>query len=212
MVDRRAQGVETEIRAAAAEAVDSPGRRGFRVVLEGIGSDYETSESFAIKFGIAIRQPVTKTRHLLRAAPSLVWEGSSRKTAEALLRLIEEAGGRGRIDEIGPRRESEAAADAGEPMSPPQTGEAAGGETETSRSCPKCGFPARDGERYCPFCLSPYEKSPVEQRRAGRVQAASGAGEDRSPSSARAAIPPKRLLMYLGIVLIALVLQIFLTR
>ena len=138
--------------------------------------------------------------------------------AAGLLRMIDEAGGEGRIDEITrgaarapedpyPKRERpEAETDqppqpaAGE--SPVEEPSAADGN-EQGVSCPKCGFPARDGDKYCQFCMSPLE----QRRRSRKVP------QDVPAPKARIAvsIPPKRLLLYVSIVLLALIVQLALT-
>jgi len=218
MDDAERRRADSELRRAAAEAVDEKIRRRFRVVLEGIKSQYETPDSFAIKFGIALNQPVTKVKHYLRSVPTMIWEGENPTMAAGLLKMIDEAGGEGRIDEITPgaapatdspsigkdgtgTREEKAH---GSPA-PEQPAEEPSAKEQPAQcpACPKCGFPAREGDRYCQFCMSP-----LEERRKSRK-----APQDAEAPKARRAvtIPAKRLLLYVSIVLLALIAQIILS-
>lgn len=189
---------DAELRAVAEAAVETRPTGRFRVVLEGIRAEYETTGSFAIKFSLAISEPVSKIQHMLRSLPARVWEGENASMAAGLLAIIEEAGGRARIDEIAAQPQRSTAA----------TGEQAGEKAQSvprsdsggraGACCPKCGFPGREGDRHCQFCLSPFEERPG--RRANRSTGA--------VTSVRAAsIPTRRLLLYALIVLAAVVIS-----
>lgn len=200
-IDRKK--ADAVLRAAAEDAVDSKTGVSFRVVIEGVRSEYETPESFAIKFGIATSQPVTKVKHMVRSFPVVIWEGENRATAAGILSLIEEAGGRGRIDEVGPAPRP-APRGASAPESSPraqQPGGAAGRlqAPGTPGCCPKCGFPAREGDEYCSFCMSPFE-----ERLKHKVAEMAGI----RPGVGHPAIPPRRLLIYVGILLAALLIDL----
>lgn len=202
-----ADGKKTDaiLRRIAAGAVDAKPHRRFRVVLEGVKGAYETEESFAIKFGLAASQPVTAVKRLLRSVPSMVWEGEDGNRAAGILAMIDEAGGRGRIDEIasGSAPSGRSLTGSGETDSegPPDAKSAAKKETPQAASCPKCGFPARTGDEYCPFCMSPYE-----ERLKHRVAEIAGL----RPGGRYASIPPRRLLLYVSVLLAALLIDILL--
>ena len=158
---------------------DEKARR-LSVVIDGVRTEIETVESFAIKFGLLTNMPVTKVRHIVSRTPARVWTGTSPSKAKGLLSLIEEAGGTGRIvsEEVRVERPETARDDA-----------PGGG------CCSKCGFPLKKDDGFCQFCMSPV--SGVERRisRAPRLD-----GNN--------AVPPTRMLFYLLVLFAAVVITI----
>ncbi len=77
------------------------GQKSFRVILEDILSGIETTDSFAIKFSLLTKTPISKMKHVVRRLPAPIWSGQGRSRAEHILALIEEAGGKGTIVEVG---------------------------------------------------------------------------------------------------------------
>ncbi len=123
------------------------GKRTYRVVIDDISSSIETIDSFAIKFSLLTRSPLARMKHVVRRLPAKVWEGADRSRAERVLALIEEAGGKGRIVEtaVAPSKAPE------EPETIPKPIK----ETPVARSCAMCGFPMKEEETRCGFCMTP---------------------------------------------------------
>jgi hypothetical protein len=160
-------------------------KRTYRVVLEDITSGVETADSFAIKFALLTRSPLARMKHAVRLLPATIWSGTSRSKAERVLALIEEAGGRGSVvePEDAPREA---------PPKPVRT-------PESERSCPMCGFPLKDEETRCGFCMTSLRdiKPGISHRESERRT---------SP------IPRKRLILFAACFVAGLALIIFLTR
>jgi hypothetical protein len=175
----------------------------YRVVLDGVKSEIETPEAFAIKFSLLTRVPVTKIKHMMQNIPAVVWKGQNRKRSSRLLSLIEEAGGRGRIvlEEV-----AEDQQDAAEPEN---------ADSKDLTQCRTCGFPLKEEDKFCTFCMSPVERPKNES--ADKEKAAKDGKETDAkqtapkrtaifePSQKQSSIPPWRLFIYCLIVLIALV-------
>jgi hypothetical protein len=155
----------------------------YRVVLGGIRTEIETRDSFAIKFSLLTKTPLSKMKHLVGCLPVAIWSGAGRSRAESILALLEEAGGEGRIVEIGAE-------------------EAARGvvkEREGRLSCSWCGFPMKEGDTRCEFCMTPV----------GSVVGKDGSR--RKIEKSAQGIPSKRLLCY-GIILIVGIIVAILIR
>jgi hypothetical protein len=156
------------------------GQQRFRVVLESIRSELETSDSFAIKFSLLTKAPLPKIKHLMTNLPVPIWSGTGRSRAERILALVEEAGAVGSIVEV--KTEAPAKVPVNEQKSKP--------------ICSWCGFPLRDGDTHCGFCMTP-------------VGEAAGRGEpQRGRKKRRGIIPPKRLLCYAVILIVEIAILI----
>jgi hypothetical protein len=142
------------------------GGKTYRVLIEDVSSGIETSDSFAIKFSLLTKTPISKMKHIMHCLPATIWSGTGRARAEHILALIEEAGGRGSIAEIG----------SAPPPSPAEP-EAPGGPAKSVKgraSCSWCGFPMKEGESRCGFCMTPVggsERSEHPTRSAKRAPA-----------------------------------------
>lgn len=123
----------------------------YAVVLESIKSDIETPESFALKFAIISRLPVTKVKHIMRKMPATVWRSCKKPQAQKLLRLIEEAGGRGKIVEDHTIVDEHLAAQ--ETQSP------------STPTCQRCGFPLKEDDKYCSFCMTPVDAQEKQEQK-----------------------------------------------
>jgi hypothetical protein len=133
------------------------GTRTFRVVLEDISSGIETNDSFAIKFALLTRSPLARMKHVVRRLPAKIWEGQGRSRAEHVLALIEEAGGKGRIveKEVAPLEDPVNHAERPNCVKAPQA----------AQSCAMCGFPMKDDETRCGFCMTSVgDARPVDPR------------------------------------------------
>jgi hypothetical protein len=154
-------------------------RKTFCVILDEIRSDVETPESFAIKFSLLTKTPVSKMKHIASRLPATVWSGEGQSRARHILALIEEAGAKGRIVESAVNAVV---------ANPPK-------ETASKRACSWCGFPMKEGDTRCEFCMTPVGE-------AGKTEVPH---ENRK---ARRSIPPKRLLCYLIILIAGIVISL----
>jgi hypothetical protein len=156
----------------------------YRVILEGVKSEFETIDSFAIKYSILVNTPVTRIKFLLRSLPTTILETRSAARAHSALELIEEAGGNGRVEEF----DLEAAPKIEISEQEPQT--AVPGEN----TCPKCGFPLKEQEEFCQFCHTPLVEN--TSHRVKTILKAGGGGT---------LVEPKRLAIYLIILFLAII-------
>jgi hypothetical protein len=155
------------------------GQKRFCVVLEEIRSDVETPDSFAIKFSLLTKTPISKMKHIVSNLPAPIWSGQGRSRAENILGLIDEAGGRGSIVEgVSATLVKSSAKDAKNRM-----------------SCRWCGFPTKEGDTHCEFCMTPV----------GDIEKGECHWEGRGTANV---IPPKRLLCYVLILVAGIVLAI----
>ena len=142
-----------------------------RVVLEGVKRDIETPDSFAIKFSILAKMPLSKVKQMLRSMPLAIWRGKSRSKAEHILALVEEAGGRGTVV-------TEAAS---APKAEPEE------LSSAPAHCRYCGFPLKPEDARCEFCRTAIAENPKE-----RLHWAA--------ASRHAGIPRARLVAYVCII------------
>jgi hypothetical protein len=160
----------------------------YRVVLEDIKREIETIDSFSIKFSLMTNTPVTKVKYMLRSFPAVMWEGTARATAMSVMSYIEDAGGKGIIEEI--NRNSPEKIDVPE--------DNLSGNADT---CTKCGFPVEKGDEYCQFCMSPISEN-MKHKIADFI----------GVSKSRQIIPPGRLRLYIllivGVLLIDLLARL----
>ena len=154
------------------------GQKRFCVVLEEIRSDVETPESFAIKFSLLTKTPISKVKHIVNNLPAPIWSGQGRVRAESILALIDEAGGKGTIAEGG---------------APSAKSSAAHGKSRPS--CRWCGFPLKEGDAFCDFCATP-----VADAEKGEFHWEGKGDAD--------VIPPKRLLCYVVILVAGIIFAI----
>ena len=157
---------------------------GYSVVLDSINSAMEIPESFALKFSVLMRIPVTKVKHMVSRLPNTMWTGKKLSKANMLLELIGEAGGVARVVEEFER--------------PGGTDEEEKKQSPSEGLCRKCGFPLKKDEKYCDFCMTPVkeqEGKPVASRPV----------VEKSPM-----IPPARFLFYFFILLAGVILAVVL--
>lgn len=157
---------------------------GYSVVLDSINSDMETLESFALKFSVLMRLPVTKVKHMVSRLPNTIWKGSKRSKANMLLELIHEAGGVARIVENYERLD--------------EAGKAEEEKSSSDGLCRKCGFPLKKDEDFCDFCMTPVKEQQSQP-------AASKPVVEKSPM-----IPPSRLAFYFVLLVAGVILAIVL--
>jgi hypothetical protein len=151
----------------------------YSVVLDSIRSEIETMDSFALKFSVLLKIPVTKVKHMVRRLPCTLWRGKSLSKAKMLVELAGEAGGNARVVE---NEETPRASEGEKPKK---------GDERTV--CSKCGFPLKQGEEFCNFCMTSVKDQ------AGRRSSAPVV--EKNPQ-----IPPARLFFYIVLVLIAVIL------
>ncbi len=155
----------------------------YTVILDGIAEEIETIESFAIKFSLLTREPVSKIKHLTKNVPAVIWSGDRKARGVSILSLIAEAGGIGRLE-------------TGKESPRPQGRKNSDVKEQGDTICKQCGFPLKKDDDYCRFCLTPVEE--ISRKKGERVKS-----EKKKPS-----IPPARLVIYIGIVIIALLLAL----
>ena len=112
----------------------------YEVILIGVNSKIEKKAAFAIKFSLIAKLPVTRANSWINNTPAIVWEGFGKKKAKKLLSIIEESGGEGKIRKV--------------EMKNSQVDEGAD-KISLEKVCFKCGFPIKDGEKFCSFCTTP---------------------------------------------------------
>jgi hypothetical protein len=125
-------------------------RKFYRVILEGIDSKKETPESFALKAALRLRMTAPRARILVRKLPVIVKSNMSSSEANKLKSVLEEMGGRCRLEThfVTP----------GEYGAPPEIPDMRQEqveieiETTGTFACPSCGSEADQSATYCPMC------------------------------------------------------------
>ncbi len=164
-------------------ALESTGPKRYRVVLEGLGSDYETLESFIIKFSLLAKIETTKVKAMVSKLPVTIWTGQGDVLAKRILGIIREAGGRGVIVE--------------EKEHHVEHEKKSVKEDQRDKACAKCGFPLKEDDVFCSFCMSPVGK----MERKGNVFRKRG-------KTGKYKVPPSRLFLYCIIVFLAIIMSI----
>ena len=157
----------------------------YRVVLEGIKSEIETPDSFAIKYGILTSTPVTRVKFMLRNMPKTILETKSAAKARGALELIEEAGGIGLIEDFDMESAPKVEISEEEPTI----------ATADEKTCLKCGFPLKEGDEYCQFC-----HTPLVEKKSHKIKSVLKAGGGGN------LVEPKRLVIYVMALLVLLLL------
>ena len=169
------------------------GQKSYRVILEDIASGIETTDSFAIKFSLLTKTPISKMKHVVHRLPAPIWSGQGRSRAEHILALIEEAGGRGKIVET--------EVDAPPPASPagPAKDERSDKNVKSKPVCRWCGFPMKEDETRCGFCMMAV----------GNVERSAHTPE---PARRSKGISRKRIVFYAVILILGIIIAKLLTR
>lgn len=168
------------------DGAEKPKETIYRVLLEGIKSE-ETQGSFAIKYGILTSTPVTRIKFMLRNLPKTIIETKNAPKARGTLELIEEAGGVGTLEEFDPEVKPTVEITEEEPTI----------ATVPDKNCLKCGFPLKESDKFCQFCHTSTGES--KPQGINSVLKAGGGGK---------LITPKKLYIYIGIVVLILILGI----
>jgi hypothetical protein len=150
----------------------------YSVVLESIRTEIETMDSFALKFSVLLKIPVTRVKHMVKHLPCALWKGTSASKARMLVELAGEAGGVARIVENleAPSAEKEDKEE----------------KTAGKSVCSKCGFPLKKEDEYCNFCMTPVNASSARRNAPTVIE--------KSPQ-----IPAARLFFYLVLLLIVVI-------
>jgi hypothetical protein len=177
-------------------------RKKYVVILDGVKEGIESPESFVIKFSLLAKVPVTKIKYHMTRLPSTIWTGYGKGKAANLVSLIDEAGGVAKMVEV------DASEEAQEHKSDQKD------RHNVKHICSRCGFPLKEGDKFCNFCMTPVE---VKEREAGsraekgksKKQEEVKAAKEVTQTEAKGfSIPPVRLLSYLVIVLVAIIISL----
>jgi len=167
----------------------------YKVIMDGLKNNIETSQAFAIKFSLLIREPVNKVRHLTKSYPATIWKGKRKTKAKAILSLVDEAGGRGRIEVC--------QMEVKEPKT--RKTDKKSGEKATDQSlCGKCGFPIKADDLFCKFCLTPLREKEDKKEKPEKEMKI-------QVNNIKPTIPPRRLFIYLLVILIAFLIDLIFT-
>lgn len=151
----------------------------YSVVLDSIRPEIETMDSFSLKFSVLLRTPVTKVKYMVKRLPCTLWRGKSRSKARTLVELAEEAGGVAHIVEN---------------HDAPSAGVGSKAKNDADKAiCQKCGFPLKEEDKFCNFCMTPVKESTGKRTSAPVVE--------KNPQ-----IPPARLFFYLVLLFIVVIL------
>jgi hypothetical protein len=150
----------------------------YSVVLDSIRSEIETSDSFALKFSVLLKTPVTRVKHMVKRLPCTLWRGKSFPKAKMLVELVVEAGGDARIVE---NREASSV----------KSGSGAK-QADEKLICSKCGFPMKTGDEFCNFCMTSVKESAEKRPSVPVVEK-------------KHQIPPARLFFYIVLLLIVVI-------
>lgn len=121
----------------------------YRVVLESIDSARDNEASFALKMSMKLRTPLPRIKSLVKSMPARIADRIPYKRALHLAKLIEEMGGKVRLD-VCP---DESRASRGP-----------GGQTATTdcsrdgRTCPACGWVDEYDAEFCSVCLKRFTR------------------------------------------------------
>jgi len=175
------------------------GQKSYRVILEDIASGIETNDSFAIKFSLLTKTPISKMKHVVHRLPAPIWSGQGRSRAEHILALIEEAGGRGKIVETG--GDAPPPASPAGPADPAKSAKSAKNvnSAKSKAACRWCGFPMKEDETRCGFCMMAV----------GDVERSAHAP---GPARRSKGISRKRIVFYAVILILGIIIAKLLTR
>jgi len=122
----------------------------YRVVLESIDSARDNEASFALKMSMKLRTPLPRIRSLVRNMPARIADRIPYKRALHLAKLLEEMGGKVRLD----------VCPAHGPASHGEGGQSAPSDSSRNgRTCPACGWVEEYDAEFCSVCLRSFTRS-----------------------------------------------------
>ncbi len=138
------------------------------MILEGVDPLKETLDTFSIKVSLQTRTPLPRVRSILKRFPNTVKSGLDQTQARKLAAVLEELGGRTRIESyyIWPGERDDRSSDLWKPAVVQATLDDAG-KRGRSISCPFCGWRNDGNMEYCSFCLEGFREhlpTPMELR------------------------------------------------
>jgi hypothetical protein len=117
-----------------------------RVILEGINTDLESPESFAVKLSARMRVSLRRVKVLTGQLPCTVKSHLTAAQANRLKDVLEEFGGRVRV-------EAHLVTPTGTGVEADPRAAASGSRADAQiASCPDCGWEVEKGATYCSFC------------------------------------------------------------
>jgi tRNA A-37 threonylcarbamoyl transferase component Bud32 len=144
----------------------------YRVVLESIDSARDNEASFALKMSMKLRTPLPRIKSLVRNMPARIADQIPYKRALHLAKLVEEMGGKVRLD-VCPSQG---------PVSSSEGGKTAPSDSSRNgRTCPACGWVEEYDAEFCSVCLKSFTRSKKVNVTALRDSAAADNPLDESP-------------------------------
>ena len=149
----------------------------YRVVLEGIDTSLETPESFAVKLATRLHVSYPRAKLVVSQLPYLAKSGITAAQANRLKTILEEMGGKARVES--------------HLVTPKDTGEPTEGsgisfvEGQGRIVCPACGWEAKEGATHCSLCYRKFrDRASRPQSLEERIPATNplDVDEDASPS------------------------------
>ncbi|MDH3216035.1 MAG: hypothetical protein OEN01_07045 [Candidatus Krumholzibacteria bacterium] len=132
----------------------------YRVVLEEIDRSCETIDTFSIKLSMRTRTPLPRVRQVVRKLPYAIKSGLSAAQANKLKSILEEIGGRTRLEThfVTPGR-----ADSTDART--RTAELVPTSDRGLTPCPACGWEDETGAEFCSFCQQSREGNTAENHK-----------------------------------------------
>jgi len=117
----------------------------YRVVLEGIDTDLETPDSFAVKLASRLHVPLPRAKLVARCLPYIAKSGLNAAQANRLKTVLDEIGGKARVEPhfVTPPDPAEREAKSPRPL----------GGGAAAFVCPGCGCEQPAGAKFCSLCL-----------------------------------------------------------
>lgn len=138
----------------------------YRVILEGIASEQETPDSFALKLSTRMHASFPRVRSLVDRLPCVVKKNVTVSQAKRLQAILEELGARVRV-------EAQSAASSADRTRGDRDARASGARSAAPTAsapleeCPNCGWELEAQATHCPLCLRKFRDASARPRTLG---------------------------------------------